>query len=114
MKKKIFSSYNCPEEFVFKFILFVSIVMFFNNDLDAQVLWYGDPNLSVNDNFRRLDPDGNSNPTGDRCVDDPNNPPFVTKPTDSEFGKFWSITKPISRKRAEFARTTGDINSFVP
>jgi hypothetical protein len=95
-----------------KLLFCLSIVTSYS--LDAQVLWYGDPNLSVNDNFRRLDPDGNSNPTGDRCVDDPSNPPFVTKLTDSEFGKFWRITKPTSRKRAEFARTTGDVNSFVP
>ncbi|MCG1037960.1 hypothetical protein, partial [Polaribacter sargassicola] len=82
--------------------------------LDAQVLWYGDPNLSVNDNFRRLDPNGNSNPSGDDCVDDPDSPPFVTTPTDIDFGKFWRITKPVSRKRAEFARTTGDVNTFTP
>ena len=62
------------------------IVIFLSNTLNAQVLWYGDPNLSVNDNFRRLDPDGNSNPSGDDCVDDPNNPPFVTTPTDAEYG----------------------------
>jgi hypothetical protein len=97
-----------------KFTLTTIAVIYFAFGVNAQVLWHGDPNLSVNDNFRRLDPDGNSNPTGSQCVDDPNNPPFVTKPTDPEFGKFWRITKPTSRKRAEFARTTGDINSFVP
>ena len=96
--------------FVFLAFLFTS----FNVTLDAQVLWYGDPDLSVNDNFRRLDPDGNSNPTEDQCVDDLNNPPFVTKPTDPVFGKFWRITKPVSRKRAEFARTRGDVNDFEP
>ena len=114
MKNKIFNNYTRLKELKYKFILSAFIMLFFSYGIDAQVLWYGDPNLSVNDNFRRLDPDGNSNPTGDRCVDDPNTPPFVTKPTDSEFGKFWRITKPTSRKRAEFARTTGDINSFVP
>ncbi|AJR04994.1 T9SS type A sorting domain-containing protein [Siansivirga zeaxanthinifaciens] len=96
-----------------KFVLILSL-LFFGYELNAQVLWYGDPNLSVNDNFRHLDPNGNSNPSGDDCVDDPNNPPFVTTPIDSEFGKFWRITKPVSRKRAEFARTTGDVNTFTP
>lgn len=102
------------EDLRYKFILSFFFVLFFSLGINAQVLWHGDPNLSVNDNFRRIDPDGNSNPTGDRCIDDPNTPPFVTQPTDTEFGRFWRITKPISRKRAEFARTTGDINSFVP
>lgn len=97
-----------------KTYLLYLIVIFLSNALNAQVLWYGDPNLSVNDNFRRLDPNGNSNPSGDDCVDDPNNPPFVTTPTDVDFGKFWRITKPVSRKRAEFARTTGDVNTFTP
>jgi hypothetical protein len=114
MKNKIFNNYTGLKELKYKFILSAFIMLFFSYGLNAQVLWYGDPNLSVNDNFRRLDPDGNSNPTGDRCVDDPNTPPFVNKPTDSEFGKFWRITKPTSRKRAEFARTTGDVNSFIP
>lgn len=98
----------------YTYIVSVFMVLFLVQELNAQVLWYGDPNLSVNDNFRRLDPDGNRNPTGGSCVDDPSNPPFVTNPTDIDFGKFWRITKPTSRKRAEFARTTGDINSFVP
>ncbi|MFD0835639.1 T9SS type A sorting domain-containing protein [Mariniflexile aquimaris] len=96
-----------------KFVLILSL-LFFGYEVNAQVLWYGDPNLSVNDNFRRLDSDGNSNPTGTECVDDPNNVPFVTTPVDAEFGKFWRVTKPTSRKRAELARTTGDVNSFVP
>lgn len=78
--------------------------------LDAQVLWYGDPNEDVRTVFRRLDPDGNRNPTGNRCVDDPTNPPKVSTPTDSLYGKFWRIDKPVSRKRAEFARTNG----FIP
>ncbi|WP_298551420.1 heparin lyase I family protein [uncultured Algibacter sp.] len=113
MKNVCFKNHACSNEYRL-YIFSVFVVIFLAQELNAQVLWYGDPNLSVNDNFRRLDPNGNSNPTGDRCVDDPNNPPFVTKPTDPVYGKFWRITKPISRKRAEFARTTGDINSFVP
>ena len=112
MKKEIYNNYTYYKEF--KIIIYTLILLFFNNELNAQVLWFGDPNLSVNDNFRRLDPDGNSNPTGNRCVDDPNNRPFVLTPTDPEFGKFWRVTKPISRKRAELARTTGDKNNFVP
>lgn len=114
MKNKNFNNHYRFQELRYKFLLFAIILLFFGHGLNAQVLWYGDPNLSVNDNFRRLDPDGNSNPTGDSCVDDPNAPPFINTPTDAEFGKFWRITKPTSRKRAEFARTTGDVNDFVP
>lgn len=97
-----------------KVLLTCLVLCFTIHILNAQILWYGDPNLSVNDNFRRLDPNGNSNPSGDDCVDDPNNPPAVTKPIDAQYGKFWRITKPVSRKRAEFARTTGDVNDFEP
>ena len=97
-----------------KFLIFSIFIFLFGSASNAQVLWYGDPDLSVNDNFRRLDPNGNSNPTGNSCVDDPNNKPFVTTPIDNVHGKFWRITKPTSRKRAEFARTTGDRNSFTP
>ena len=100
--------------FILKFLISGVFILFFSNTSNAQVLWYGDPDVSVNDNFRRLDPDGNSNPTGDSCVDDPNNKPFVTTPIDDVHGKFWRITKPASRKRAEFARTTGERNSFTP
>ncbi len=114
MTKIIFKKYNRLQEIRFKLVISALIVLFFNQGLHAQVLWYGDPNLKVNDNFRRLDPDGNSNPTGNDCVDDPNNVPFVTKPIDPLYGKFWRVTKPTSRKRAEFARTTGDVNNFVP
>ncbi len=96
------------------YLFTVFIVLVLGNQISAQVLWHGDPDLTVNQNFRRLDPDGNRNPSGSRCVDDPNNRPFVTTPIDPEFGKFWRITKPTSRKRAEFARTTGTRNSFVP
>ena len=100
--------------FTFLKSLLVFSLFFAFQSFEAQVLWYGDPDLEVRDVFRRLDPDGNSNPTGDRCVDDENNPPTVSVLTDNEHGKYWRINKPVSRKRAEFARTTGDINSFVP
>ncbi|WP_445732926.1 T9SS type A sorting domain-containing protein [Mariniflexile sp.] len=75
--------------------------------LQAQVLWYGDPNQPVSSVFYRFDTTGNTNPTGSQCVDDPGSPPVVTTPTDPDYGKFWRITKPTSRKRAEFARTNG-------
>ncbi|NER17814.1 heparin lyase I family protein [Spongiivirga citrea] len=81
-----------------------------NTVIEDKILWFGDPDKDVRDVFRRLDPDGNSNPTGDRCVDDPEKPPLVTTPTDIQYGKYWSIKKPTSRKRAEFAR----MNGFIP
>jgi hypothetical protein len=99
---------------ILKFFFSSLFILFFSLSLKSQVLWHGNPDLTVNDNFRRLDPNGNSNPTGSRCVDNSNTPPKVTTLTDNEFGKFWRITKPTSRKRAEFARTTGDRNSFTP
>ena len=99
---------------VLKHISFIFLFFFLAQEQNSQVLWFGNPDLSVNQNFRRLDPDGNKNPNGDRCVDDPNKPPKVTTPIDDDYGKFWRITKPTSRKRAEFARTTGSLNSFVP
>lgn len=72
-----------------------------------EVLWFADTEKQVRTVFRRLDPDGNANPTGDRCVDDPNNPPSVSILTDATYGNYWRVTKPISRKRAELARTNG-------
>lgn len=75
--------------------------------IQGEILWSADTDKEVRTVFRRLDPDGNKNPTGTRCVDDPNNPPKVSILTDATFGNYWRIHKPISRKRAEFARTNG-------
>lgn len=86
------------------------IVFVISLNVDAQVLWDGNPNQNLTEAFRRLDTAGNANPSGDRCVDDPQSPPTVSKPTDPNYGQFWRITKPASRKRAEFARTNG----FIP
>ena len=97
-----------------KYVFLIVVVFFLTQEYVSQVLWYGNPDLSVRENFRRLDPNGNSNPTGTRCVDDPNRIPFVTTPIDAEYGKFWRVTKPASRKRAELARTTGTRNSLIP
>ncbi|MEO0331630.1 MAG: heparin lyase I family protein [Bacteroidota bacterium] len=92
-------------------LLWMMAAFIFPTDLFAQVLWYGDPDQGVRDVFRRLDPDGNRPPVAPgRCVDDPNNPPEVSTPTDPTYGKHWRIRKPVSRKRAEFARTNG----FIP
>jgi hypothetical protein len=95
-------------------IAFIFLIFFLTQEINSQVLWYANPDLSVRDNFRRLDPDGNKSPTGNSCVDNPNTPPTVTTPIDSEYGKFWRVTKPASRKRAELARTTGTRNSLTP
>ena len=77
------------------------------------LLWYGDPNASVADNFRRLDDDGNR--SGTFCVDDDvNNPVVVTNPVDALYGKYWRLVKPVGRKRAELARTTGAVNNYTP
>lgn len=78
-----------------------------NTPVQGEILWSADTDKEVRTVFRRLDPNGNANPTGTRCVDDPNNPPTVSILTDGTFGDYWRISKPISRKRAEFARTNG-------
>ncbi|WP_386406795.1 Ig-like domain-containing protein [Sungkyunkwania multivorans] len=72
---------------------------------EAQVLWYGDPDKSINDVFRRFD---GGNP-GDNCNNPTSTPSSATTVNDSEYGKVWRIHKPKGRKRGEFART-----SYIP
>ena len=85
--------------------------------LNSQVIWSADPDISTNPNsfFRRLDrgnyPQDYCYVLGDEQGVTPSN---VTTVDDPEFGKVWKIIKPKNRKRAEFARTEGDINYFAP
>jgi hypothetical protein len=81
------------------------VLLAFTFEAYTQVLWYADLEKPLTESFRRFDPDGNSNPSGNQCVDDPNKPPTVSVLDHDTFGKYWRITKPTSRKRAEFART---------
>lgn len=86
-------------------LLAFSIITFYN--LEAQVRWHANPDLSTkaDDFFRRLDVDASS--TEGLC-----NPsttkPTVTVVTEGNYGKVWKITKPKGRQRAELSRTEGD------
>ncbi|MFL1897194.1 Ig-like domain-containing protein [Aquimarina sp. 2-A2] len=94
-----------------KLTLAIVFVFFLTNiAVEAQELWYGDPNKSVKSSFRRFD-SGNA---GDNCSNQSNNSSTATTVTDPEYGKVWRIRKPKGQKRGEFARTTGTVNSYVP
>ena len=91
-------------------ILFFSI--FINHSVQGQeVLWYGDPNKSVGQNFRRFD---KGNFPQDYCSSQGNTDSSVGTVNDSKYGKVWRIRKPKGQKRGEFARTTGSVNSYTP
>ncbi|MBW1296209.1 T9SS type A sorting domain-containing protein [Aquimarina litoralis] len=94
---------------IWKYSVFI-LFLFAINSIKAQVLWYGDPDKSVNSSFRRFD-SGNA---GDDCNNQSNNNSFASTVNDSEYGKVWRIRKPIGQKRGEFARTTGTINNYEP
>lgn len=97
--------------------LLITFVFFQFWTLNSQVIWSADPDTSTNPNsfFRRLD---SGNYPQDYCYvtgDEQGVPSSkVTTVNDAEFGKVWKISKPKNRKRAEFARTEGDINYFAP
>ncbi len=99
-----------------KYLLIVFVYFQFYT-LNSQVIWSADPDTSTNPNsfFRRLDrgnyPQDYCYVLGDEQGVEPSN---VTTIYDSEFGKVWKVIKPKNRKRAEFARTEGDINYFAP
>ena len=84
------------------------------SELVAQsgVLWYADPDKSVTQNFRRFD-DDNPSPTSG-CSDNASNQGTATTAYDPTYGKHWRITKPATRKRAEFARMGSSSNPVVP
>nr|WP_224745756.1 heparin lyase I family protein [Neiella litorisoli] len=85
--------------------------------VSAQIIWSADPNQStkVGDFFKRFD-DGNY--PQDYCVSKGDEagvtPSSVSVVTDPEFGKVWQINKPKNRKRGEFARFEGLVNSLSP
>ncbi len=83
-------------------LLFFSIC--FSVGIQAQVLWYGDPNKSISSVFYRFD---SGNYPGDKCPGGDGTAVSTAGTTiDTEFGKVWTVHKPEGRKRGEFARTT--------
>ena len=73
----------------------------------SQVLWYGDPNQSVNSVFGRFD---SGNYPQDVCSGGDGTAVSRAETTvDPVHGKVWRIYKPKKRKRGEFART-----SYIP
>jgi hypothetical protein len=75
--------------------------------MQAQELWYGDPDKSVGTVFGRFD-SGNY-PTDDCSGGNGSAVSTVGTVTDPVYGKVWRIHKPNKRKRGEFART-----SYIP
>ncbi|WP_378181218.1 Ig-like domain-containing protein [Aquimarina sp. SS2-1] len=91
-------------------ITFLVVFLLVGVYAQSQILWYGDPNKSVNSSFRRFD-SGNA---GDNCSNQSNNASTATTTNDSQYGKVWKIRKPKGQKRGEFARTTGTVNNYIP
>ncbi|RDV27369.1 hypothetical protein DXV75_04870 [Alteromonas aestuariivivens] len=100
-----------------KIIAFMTFVALNALPASAEILWSADPNVSekVSDYFKRLD-DGNY--PQDYCVvkgDEKGVTPSSVEVVDDETqGKVWKINKPINRKRGEFARFEGEVNSLSP
>lgn len=86
-------------------LLAFSVLTFCN--LEAQVRWYANPDVStnVNDFFRRFDPDASLRNAD--CNPSTTNP-TVNTVTEGNYGRVWRVTKPKGRQRAELARTEGD------
>ncbi len=83
------------------------LLVCFSNQINAQVLWYGDPNKPLNDVFYRFD---SGNYPGDICPGGDGTAVSTAGTTiDPVYGKVWTVNKPQKRKRGEFART-----SYVP
>jgi hypothetical protein len=84
--------------------------------LQATVLWYADPNNTLTQDFYRFDTTGyTAGQGGGDCTDDPANMPTAFTFVDPALNrKIWTIHKPLNRKRAEFARTAGTIQNYVP
>ncbi len=99
------------KSFILGRLLPMLLFLAFNYSAQAQVLWYGDPNKSVNQSFRRFD---SGNYPQDICNNEGNNKSSVGTVNDSKYGKVWRIRKPKGKKRGEFARTTGSANSYTP
>ncbi|NJM79163.1 MAG: T9SS type A sorting domain-containing protein [Flavobacterium sp.] len=85
-------------------LLLMSVSM---QSVQSQVVWYGDPNQSVNSVFGRFD---SGNYPQDACSGGDGTAVSKAETTvDAVHGKVWRIYKPKKRKRGEFART-----SYIP
>lgn len=85
-------------------LLFIAVSM---QNVQSQVVWYGDPNQSVNSVFGRFD---SGNYPQDVCSGGDGTAVSKAETTlDPVHGKVWRIYKPKKRKRGEFART-----SYIP
>ncbi|KMT67047.1 heparin lyase I family protein [Catenovulum maritimum] len=96
---------------------FLALLTLISQPVSANVIWSADPNQSTNisNYFKRFD-DGNY--PQDYCVSkgDEKGVPSSTVSifNDMERGKVWKINKPIGRKRGEFARFEGKVNTLSP
>lgn len=77
------------------------LLLFVIGYVNAQVLWYGDPNRNYKDSFYRLSRESGETGT-------------VTTTNDATHGKVWVVNKPNGDKRCELARTEGTVNSYTP
>ena len=77
----------------------------------ASVLWYGDPNNSVSQDFGFFDT--TPGPAGNCLANPP--PATATTVQDPTYNRLvWTIHKPVGIERAEFARTDGTKQNYVP
>lgn len=82
-------------------LAFASLIFF--TSVQAQVLWYGDPDEALNNVFYRFDTQISGSQSN--CSPLSSSVPTASTVNDSEYGKVWKINKQSNRKRAEFART---------
>ncbi|MCF2948888.1 polysaccharide lyase [Paraglaciecola aquimarina] len=100
-----------------KTILLLAFFSFISAPLSAKVIWFADPDQStkVTNFFKRLD-DGNYPQDYCKVKGDHEDVEASTVEvlSDEELGKVWKINKPNNRKRGEFARVEGQLDSFSP
>lgn len=82
-------------------LAFASFIFF--TSVQAQVLWYGDPDEALNNVFYRFDTQVSGSQSN--CSPLSSSVPTASTENDPEYGKVWKINKQSNRKRAEFART---------
>lgn len=101
-----------------KQLLLILFLFTFNiSSLSAQIIWSAEPTkgAQVSDFFKRLD---TGNYPQDYCVSQgdekgvPSSSANIAQ--DPELGSIWKIHKPLNRKRAEFARFEGTVNTLSP
>ena len=83
------------------FAIFVYLSVF--TSAQAQVLWYGDPDETLNNVFYRFDTQVSSNQSN--CSNLSSSTPTASTVIDPDYGKVWKVNKQTNRKRAEIART---------